>query len=194
MIRQRLLGFLMLLALVVVFWPIVFEPPPSEPVFVLPEYSMPSKPVVDIGKAAGEPGSVVQLDERLPTRETLNDGSVRVVVDPEGLDFTSPPPVASDGPDQEPASLSVTEFDEQGLPIAWELELVQFSSEERASQLVTLLQGSDYKAYSALITRDNRSFYSIRIGPKLQRERLLDIKSRLDIFFGIDSSIRRFEP
>jgi len=194
MIRQRLLGFLMLLALVVVFWPIVFEPPSSEPVFVLPEYSMPSKPMVVIDKAAGEPGSVVQLDERLPTREPLNDGSVRVVVDPEGLDFTSSPPVASDGPDQESASLTVTEFDEQGLPIAWELELVQFSSEERASQLVTLLQGSDYKAYSALITRDNRAFYSIRIGPKLQRERLLDIKSRLDEFFGIDSSIRRFEP
>lgn len=194
MIRQRLLGFLMLLALVVVFWPIVFEPPSSEPVFVLPEYSMPSKPVVDIGKAAGAPGSVVQLDERLPTREPLNDGSVRVVVDPEGLDFTSSPPVASDSPDQESASLTATEFDEQGLPIAWELELVQFSSEERASQLVTLLQGSDYKAYSALMTRANRSFYSIRIGPKLQRERLLDIKSRLDEFFGIDSSIRRFEP
>ena len=194
MIRQRLLGFLMLLALVVVFWPIVFEPPSSEPVFALPEYSMPSKPMVVIGKAAGEPDSVVQLDERLPTREQLNDDSERVVVDPEGLDFDSSPPVASDGPDQEPASLSVTEFDEQGLPIAWELELVQFSSEERASQLVTLLQGSDYKAYSALITRDNLSFYSIRIGPKLQRERLLDIKSRLDIFFGIDSSIRRFEP
>ncbi len=194
MIRQRLLGFLMLLALVVVFWPIVFEPPSSEPVFVLPDYSMPSKPVVDVGKAAVATGSLPQLDVRLPTREPLNDGGVRVVVDPEGLDFDSSPPFASDGPDQEPASLTVTEFDEQGLPIAWELELAQFSSEVEASQFVSLLQGSDYKAYSALITRDNRSFYSIRIGPKLQRERLLDIKSRMDEFFDIDSSIRRFEP
>lgn len=194
MIRQRLLGFLMLLALVVVFWPIVFEPPSSEPVFVLPEYSMPSKPVVDINKSAVATGSLAALDERLPIREQLNDAGVRVVVDPEGLDFDAAPPVASDGPDREPASLTVAEFDEQGLPIAWELELAQFSSEMKASQFVTLLQDSDYKAYSALITRDNRSFYSIRIGPKLQRERLLDIKLRLDEFFGIDSSVRRFEP
>ena len=194
MIRQRLLGFLMLLALVVVFWPIVFEPPSSEPVFVLPEYSMPSKPVVDINKSVVATGLSAALDARLPIREQLNDASVRVAVDPEGLDLDTLPPVASDGPDQEPASLTVAEFDEQGLPIAWELELAQFSSEMKASQFVTLLQGSDYKAYSALITRDNRSFYSIRIGPKLQRERLLDIKLRLDEFFGIDSSIRRFEP
>jgi len=194
MIRQRLLGFLMLLALVVVFWPIVFEPPSSEPVFVLPEYSMPSKPVVDINKSVVATGLSAALDARLPIREQLNDGSVRVVVDPEGLDLDTLPPVASDGPDQEAASLTVAEFDEQGLPIAWELELAQFSSEMKASQFVTLLQGSDYKAYSAPITRDNRSFYSIRIGPKLQRERLLDIKLRLDEFFGIDSSIRRFEP
>lgn len=194
MIRQRLLGFLMVLALVVVFWPIVFEPPSSEPVFVLPEYSMPSKPVVDINKAAVTTGSVAQPDERLPIREQLNDGSVRVVVDPEDLDFNSSPPVASDGPDQEPASLTEAEFDEQGLPIAWELELAQFSSEVKSRQFVNLLQASDYKAYSALIMRDNRSFYSIRIGPKLQRERLLDIKLSLDEFFGIDSSIRRFEP
>jgi DedD protein len=194
MIRQRLLGFLMLLALVVVFWPIVFEPPSSEPVFVLPEYSMPSKPMVDITKAALASGSLIQPDERLPTRELLNVGGVRVVVDPVDLDLDSSPPVASDGPDQEPASLTVAEFDEQGLPIAWELELVQFSSEVKAIELVTLLQDSDYKAYSALIRRDNSSFYSIRIGPKLQRERLLDIKLRLDEHFGIDSSIRRFEP
>ena len=194
MIRQRLLGFLMVLALVVVFWPIVFEPPSSEPVFVLPEYSMPSKPVVDIRKAVVARGAMAQSDERLPIREELNDSGVKVIVDPEVLDFVGLPPVASDGPDQESASLTVTEFDEQGLPIAWELELAQFSSEVKSSQFVTLLQASDYKAYSVLITRDNRSFYSIRIGPKLQRERLLDIKSRLDEFFGIDSSIRRFEP
>ena len=194
MIRQRLLGFLMLLALVVVFWPIVFEPPSSEPVFVLPEYSMPSKPVVDISKAVEARGSMAQSDERLPIREELNDSDVKVVVDPEGLDFVSLPPVASDGPDRDPASLTMAEFDEQGLPIAWELELVQFSSDSEANQLVGLLQESDYKAYSTVITRENRLFYSIRIGPKLQRERLLDIKSRLDEFFGIDSSIRRFEP
>lgn len=194
MIRQRLLGFLMLLALVVVFWPIVFEPPSSEPVFVLPEYSMPSKPAVDISKAAMASGSLVQPDQRLPVREQLNDGGVMVVVDPVDLDFGSSPPVASDGPDREPASLTLAEFDEQGLPIAWELELVQFSSEVKASQFVTMLQDSDYKAYSALVRRNNRSFYSIRIGPKLQRERLLDIKLRLDEFFGIDSAMRRFEP
>ncbi|MCH1553986.1 MAG: SPOR domain-containing protein [Luminiphilus sp.] len=194
MIRQRLLGFLMLLALVVVFWPIVFEPPSSEPVFVLPEYSMPSKPEVDISKAVEARGSMAQSDERLPIREELNDSDVKVVVDPEGLDFVGLPPVASDGPDRDPASLTMAEFDEQGLPIAWELELVQFSSDSEANQLVGLLQESDYKAYSTVITRENRLFYSIRIGPKLQRERLLDIKSRLDEFFGIDSSIRRFEP
>ena len=100
MIRQRLLGFLMLLALVVVFWPIVFEPPSSEPVFVLPEYSMPSKPVVDINKSVVATGLSAALDARLPIREQFNDASVRVVVDPEGLDFGSSPPFASDGPDQ----------------------------------------------------------------------------------------------
>jgi DedD protein len=194
MIRQRLLGFLMLLALVVVFWPIVFEPPSSEPVFVLPDYSMPPKPEVDMRNVAEAPRPDVKVDDRLPIRATIADSGVRVAVDPVALVLDRSPPKARDGPDQHSASLSTTELNEQGLPVAWELELAQFSVEKTAAQMTLLLQESDYKAYSTPITRNNRSFYSVRIGPKLQRERLLDIKLRLDEFFGIDSSIRRFEP
>ena len=194
MIRQRLLGFLMVLALVVVFWPIVFEPPSSEPVFVLPDYSMPPKPEVDMSDMAEAPRSLIAIDERLPIREIIADSGVRVAVDPVDLVLDRSPPIARDGPDQQSASLSTTELDEQGLPVAWELELARFSFENKAAQMTLLLQESDYKAYSTPITRNNRSFYSVRIGPKLQRERLLDIKLSLDEFFGIDSSIRRFEP
>ena len=194
MIRQRLLGFLMLLALVVVFWPIVFEPPSSRPVLVLPDYSMPPKPEVDLslGIVSSQPISIA--DPRLPNREEGLKSEVNVAIDPAGLDLSLAPPQASDGPDREPSSMTSAEFDDQGMPIGWELELVQFSSEGQANQFVELLQTAEYKAYSMPVTRGDKSFYSVRIGPKLQRERLIDIKLRLDDFFGIDSSLQRFEP
>lgn len=194
MVRQRLLGFLMLLALVIVFWPIVFEPPSTEPVLVLPEYDMPPKPNVESMDLTGSPIKPLDLDPRVPVREASRDSGVKLAVDPD-LDLGGiTPPGASDGPNLEDASLVASRFGDNNMPMAWELELALFSSESAADRLATLLIDGGYKAYVAPAIQDDLSFYSVRIGPKLQRERLIDIKSRLDAVFGIESAIRRFEP
>ena len=44
MIKQRLIGFLVIIALTIIFWPIVFVAPAQEDDFALPVFEMPPKP------------------------------------------------------------------------------------------------------------------------------------------------------
>ena len=44
MIKQRLIGFLVIIALTIIFWPIVFVAPIQEDDLVFPEFEMPPKP------------------------------------------------------------------------------------------------------------------------------------------------------
>jgi hypothetical protein len=34
--------------------------------------------------------------------------------------------------------------------------------------------------------------YQVRIGPKMQEQRLLDVRSEIDAYYGVQSSIVRF--
>ena len=46
MVKQRIVGFIVLGALAVIFWPIVFVSPEPEQELVLPIFEMPERPVV----------------------------------------------------------------------------------------------------------------------------------------------------
>lgn len=46
MVKQRVVGFIVLGALAVIFWPIVFVSPEPEQELVLPIFDMPERPVV----------------------------------------------------------------------------------------------------------------------------------------------------
>ena len=50
MIKQRFVGFVVLVAIAVIFWPIVFVAPDDADDFELPVFQMPSKPDVTLSE------------------------------------------------------------------------------------------------------------------------------------------------
>ena len=50
MIKQRFVGFVVLVAIAVIFWPIVFVTPDDADDFELPVFEMPPKPAVAVSK------------------------------------------------------------------------------------------------------------------------------------------------
>ena len=192
MIKQRFVGFVVLVAIAVIFWPIVFVTPENADDFELPVFEMPPKPAVAVSERR-EPlldkvdqSILPEMPERQPP-----------IVQP--VDVASPMPDvalvdADEEPEQQASALERAEFDEQGLPISWELQVATFSNAERAEEISQLLRDKGHKAYVSPIILDDQRLFRVMIGPKLQKQRLIEIQPAINDYFSVESFIVRFTP
>ncbi|MEC8008159.1 MAG: SPOR domain-containing protein [Pseudomonadota bacterium] len=192
MIKQRFVGFVVLVAIAVIFWPIVFVTPENADDFELPVFEMPPKPAVAVSERR-EPvldkvdqSILPEMPERQPP-----------IVQP--VDVASPMPDvalvdADEEPEQQASALERAEFDEQGLPISWELQVATFSNAERAEEISQLLRDKGHKAYVSPIILDDQRLFRVMIGPKLQKQRLVEIQPAINDYFSVESFIVRFTP
>lgn len=190
MIKQRFVGFVVLVAIAVIFWPIVFVTPENVDDFELPVFEMPPKPVVAVS------------ERREPVLNKV-DQSVLPKVQEREAPIIQPIDIASAAPDlalvdadEEPerqlSALERADFDDQGLPVSWELQVATFSTAERAEEIALELRNKGHKAYVSAVTIDGTKLFRVRIGPKMQKQRLLDLQPDIDAYYGVESSIIRF--
>lgn len=192
MIKQRFVGFVVLVAIAVIFWPIVFVTPDDADDFELPVFEMPPKPAVAVSERR-EPvldkvdqSNLPEIPERQPP-----------IVQP--VDIASPMPDmalvdADEEPEQQASALERAEFDDQGLPVSWELQIATFSNAERAEEMSQLLRDKGHKAYVSPIILDDQRLFRVMIGPKLQKQRLIEIQPAINDYFSVESFIVRFTP
>ena len=190
MIKQRFVGFVVLVAIAVIFWPIVFVTPDNADDFELPVFEMPPKPAVAVSERR-EPvldkvdqSILPEIPEQQPP-----------IVQP--VDIASPMPDvalvdADEEPEQQASALERAEFDAQGLPVSWELQVATFSSSQRAEEIALELRNKGHKAYVSAVTIDGKNLFRVRIGPKMQKQRLQDLQPGIDAYYGVESSIIRF--
>ena len=190
MIKQRFVGFVVLVAIAVIFWPIVFVTPDDADDFELPVFEMPPKPAVAVSERR-EPvldkvdqSNLPEIPERQPP-----------IVQP--VDIASPLPDmalvdADEEPEQQASALERAEFDGQGLPVSWELQVATFSTAQRAEEIALELRNKGHKAYVSAVNIDGKKLFRVRIGPKMQKQRLQDLQPDIDAYYGVESSIIRF--
>jgi DedD protein len=189
-IKQRFVGFVVLVAIAVIFWPIVFVTPDNADDFELPVFKMPPKPTVAVSERR-EP-ELDKVDQsilpELPERQPP-------IVQP--VDVASPKPDvalvdADDEPEQQASALERAEFDGQGLPVGWELQVATFSTAQRAEEIALELRNKGHKAYVSAVNIGGTKLFRVRIGPKMQKQRLQDLQPDIDAYYGVESSIIRF--
>jgi DedD protein len=189
-IKQRFVGFVVLVAIAVIFWPIVFVAPDDADDFELPVFQMPSKPDVTLSERR-EP-LINKVDQTLlpviPQREPPMAQPVDIASSATDVDLVE----ADDEPLQQASARERAIFDEQGLPISWELQVATFSTAERAEEIALELRNKGHKAYVSAVTIDGTKLFRVRIGPKMQKQRLLDLQPDIDAYYGVESSIIRF--
>ena len=192
MIKQRFVGFVVLVAIAVIFWPIVFVTPDNADDFELPVFEMPPKPAVAVsGRSEPVLNKVDQsILPEMPERQPP-------IVQP--VDVASPMPDvalvdADEEPEQQASALERAEFDDQGLPVSWELQIATFSNAERAEEISQLLRDKGHKAYVSPIILDDQRLFRVMIGPKLQKQRLIEIQPAINDYFSVESFIVRFTP
>lgn len=191
MVKQRVVGFIVLGALAVIFWPIVFVSPEPEQELVLPIFEMPERPVVAMSERR-EPVLERVDRSRLPsivrTAPSEGVGIDEVTINP-SLELIA----ADTAPRSQDSSRQRADFDGQGLPISWELQVATLSVATRAEEIAAELRNKGHKAYVSPVTIGTQQLFRVRIGPNLQRQRLIEIQPDIDAYFGVESTIIKFE-
>lgn len=195
-LKQRLVGALILTALGVVFWPIIFVPPDADP---LPQQEpIPPAPRVDSAAlpAPDDEGLRQSAQPGILTRDTGVDvimpdsalSSAEAGLQLRSADESERRPVTRDTPPEMPS------LDKDGIPIAWTLQVATMSSREGARALRDDLIGAELKAYIQALRRGNDTLYRVFIGPKFERKQLESIKRQVDSRYDVESLIARYAP
>ncbi len=206
-LKQRLVGALILLALGVVFWPIVFVQPEQKNT-AAPQ-SIPQAPVVSTepldepaqGALRGSPVLTAADDaQRLesPAVDAIvydeEGDAMASTIEPEAVAgssaaATSPavPEVRSEAPEQ----LAV---DADGVPVAWTLQVATVSSADKAEALRKRLLAKNEKAYITTVSSGGKQLYRVSVGPKFERQELERIQASINAEFGVKTLLVRYLP
>ncbi len=211
-LKQRLVGALILVALGVVFWPIIFVEPGDQGSSEQP--GIPERPAVDT--APIEPPDLAGLRPSRPAtvaREEARPEPAAPVakpdIEPEPPGVDKPLAAAKSAPmetvvtaeeardSERPIRSEPPEkpqLDADGVPIAWILQVASVSSADKAEQLRKDLLAFDQKAYVKRVKRDGKVLYRVYIGPRFERAALEKMKGGVDARFGVNTIIVRYYP
>jgi len=217
-LKQRLVGALILVALGVIFWPIIFVQPGDREVAEIQPVPMSpgvtETPVEPPDQAGLRASPTVTAARTQQAEEERASYPVPVPIPPEPVAF-DPEPAPQSTPDSEaePAAQPALalaekapraaprdtapeplEMDSDGVPVAWILQIVSVSSAEKAEELRARLVSLNYKAYVTQVESNGRTLYRVYLGPKFERAVLEKLQPDIDAEFGVKSMVRRYVP
>ena len=205
LVKQRLVGALILVALGVVFWPIIFVARDGDTREL--RVAVPEAPPVDLSplpapdSAALRRAPLAQAQQAQAQAQGAEQGPAPEPFDsdPHILEPLPALPASADTPPPaslEPAreTLQAPAIDADGLPIAYALQVATMGQRERAETLRDELLKAGYKGYLQRLRRDDRTLYRVLVGPRYQRDDLAPVKEAVDRTWRVESLIIRYLP
>lgn len=196
-LKQRLVGALILIALGVVFWPIIFVEK-GGPVGA-GETRMPPPPAVDTSPV--EPPDLAGLRTAPPQeQDTAMEDAVDADVAGQAAEPNAapvPPPATSPVPEAGHTRSEPPEkpsLDARGIPIVWSLQVASVSDAARADKLRGDLLAMGHKAYIRKVAVGGKTLYRVCVGPKAEKAQLDALRPEIDNRFGVSSRIVRYLP
>ncbi|TBU97269.1 SPOR domain-containing protein [Stutzerimonas kirkiae] len=188
---QRIVGALVLVALAVIFVPMLFnredesrpipvEAPPMPTASTAPEIEMQAvevpEPVAESYEIIDEAPASAPVQESTETPATVTEP----VVAP------SEQPKAAAAPEK-PAE---PRLDASNLPVSWSVQLASLSNRASAENLQKTLRAQGYNAYIRTSGNMNRVF----VGPLIERAEANRLRDQLQRQHKLDGFVVRFEP
>lgn len=187
---QRMVGALVLIALAVIFVPMLFNREDDARRVEVDAPAMPQTPAmpdvevqpVEVPEPAAEPfPEEFEIIEEGPETEAQVPAEP-ITAPPAVAEPTPAPPVEQPKPEQR--------LDAANLPVSWSVQLASLSSRESAEALTAKLRSQGYNAYVRTFEGMNRVF----VGPLVERaeaNRLRDVLERQQKLKGF---VVRFKP
>ncbi|WP_137972537.1 SPOR domain-containing protein [Pseudomonas sp. F(2018)] len=194
-LKQRIVGALVLVALAVIFLPMLFSREDELRQVTVDAPAMPDRP--SMPDVALEPVVVpepVAEDEVPPVEPVPQTSSEPIAVPTQPVaepqaQAQAQPPVETPAPTQA-ATKPASGLDANNLPVSWSVQLASLSSRAGAEKLQQTLRSGGYNAYIRSFDGMNRVF----VGPVIERaeaDRLRDLLNRQQNLKGF---VVRFQP
>lgn len=202
-LKQRIVGALVLLALGVLFVPLLFETDgrraldtasqiPAAPDIQPMVVAAPTRnPAVQPIRSAEQQYQLLPEEATLP-RQPQPDTAV------ERNPVASQPPVTAVAP-ATPLVAKQPEPDRQvlgdnGMPAAWMVQVASFGAEDRANALRDQLLQDGYTAFTRTFDNNGGKLTRVFVGPKISRDNALEVKESLDKSLKINTLVVSFSP
>ena len=186
-LRQRIVGALVLVALAVIFLPMLLSREDELRRVVVDAPAMPKAPAMP----QIEMQSVVvpepqELPEELePIAEAPAPAEAAPAPEPE-----PEPVVAAPAPDSAPTQAPASRLDANSLPVSWSVQLASLSSRTGAETLQKTLRSQGYNAYIRSVDGMNRVF----VGPVIERTEANRLREQLNRQHKLSGFVVRFQP
>jgi DedD protein len=196
-LKQRIVGAIVLVALAVIFLPMLFKQEDSVREVVVqapPMPDIPAAPQFPVAEVAvPEPVLDDSWDEPLITAtpvqaESLPDTSVPVkpIVDAQSIS-TQAATNLKPQPEPQPAAPGI---DQNNLPVSWSVQLASLTNKDNAQALRDSYRNKQYNAY----VRSANGTHRVFIGPLVKQTEAQAMCKRLKSREGQDCFVVRYEP
>ena len=208
-LKQRVVGALILLALGVAFWPIIFVEPDAgdtgvaveEQSSIDPPPDLPSAAIAVGSDATELPDTVVAIGDSQPAEElSVNDSpaenldagaSKAVVATPKATAAGQVGPAVGEARSEPPARPTVasdTALEE------WTLQVATVSNAEKAESLRRELSAMKHTVYVTTVQAGGKNLYRVCIGRTRTRVELEKLQAGINARFGVTSLVARYSP
>lgn len=198
---QRIVGALVLLALAVIFVPMLFNREDAgRPVAVdaptMPE--APAAPVIETQPVEVPEPEVEPFPEEFEIIEekTASQSEAPAAISPAPAPIepeptpATPESTTAETPPSTPAAPEEKRLDAANLPISWSVQLASLSSRENADKLQKTLRSQGYNAYIRTADGMNRVF----VGPLVERAEANRLRDQLQRQQKLNGFVVRFKP
>lgn len=184
-LKQRIVGALVLVALAVIFLPMLFSREDELRQVVVDAPAMPQAPAIP--EVALDPVEVPQpiAEEQVPPVEPLDVPEVA-----EAPPTAVPAAVTPVEPSQPAAPAEPARLDASSLPVSWSVQLASLSSRSGAEELQKKLRSQGYNAYVRTFEGMNRVF----VGPLVERAEADRLRDQLNRQQKLNGFVVRFQP
>ncbi|MGN2623949.1 SPOR domain-containing protein [Stutzerimonas balearica] len=189
-LKQRMVGALVLVALAVIFLPMLLSSKDERRPVEVDAPPMPA-PTAQIDVAEPQPGSVPEGFEIVEDDALESSNGEAPAITAPGP--ATPPtasaeptaPEAKPEPEPEPKRL-----DAANLPVSWSVQLASLSNRQSAEALQARLRAQGYNAYVRTVDGMNRVF----VGPLIERDEANKLRDQLHRQQKLDGFVVRFKP
>ncbi|WP_161865307.1 MULTISPECIES: SPOR domain-containing protein [Pseudomonas] len=195
-LKQRMVGALVLVALAVIFLPMLLSREDEMRRVVVEAPSMPQAP--EAAEIVVEPAEVVE-PEQLPQEPVpVEEVEPQIVEVPEQPKQAPPPAAQPSKPEPTKTEQVATtapakpegRLDANSLPISWSVQLASLSSRSGAENLQKTLRSQGYNAYIRAFDGMNRVF----VGPLIERAEAERLRDQLNRQHKLSGFVVRFQP
>jgi len=206
-LKQRIIGAMVLVALGIIFLPVLFDKERIAPVDR--QTQIPLAPDIVPSDMPSPPVRVDDVDPKAEVEKTAGSFRVQELDKSDAADQDSSQQASADdkapaAPAAQASESKVTPAKEvsaakptmspKGVYETWVLQVASFGSSSYAEKLRDKLLADDYKAFIKKVTTAKGEFSRVYVGPSMDRDRLLEAKRSIEKKYALKTSLAKYSP